>query len=162
MSIWFSKPKGSVVRSLPDWNIDKAAAGSGKASATGPMKPYVALYNDSTRGEQFWIYACFTSLSEFIGGLAMGVSGTVGSLQSTCQPVVIGNAALSGKIYSLTAAGDPGTAFAEIPCGQACSTWGTAPMFVLPSGYSLVVGFDFSTSPGSLYDLVVGFYYLVQ
>ena len=52
-------PKGVLTRALPDWSIYNLAVVNGYLEVVQPPGAYFELYNDSTIGEYFYIYAFF-------------------------------------------------------------------------------------------------------
>lgn len=165
MPLWTIKPKGSLIRNNPEWNLEYAAVAYGYVSANSTTTPYIALYNNDSIGRKYYIYSIDPDFINETGCFVETMQGTFGTFDHNSRPIVVPGPNLSGAIYYNTVTSWPqGIEWGLVNPRTDANPWSGAPLMVLYPGWSVLVRFDEPTlgSDQVVNTLPVTFWYLVM
>jgi hypothetical protein len=146
-----SRPRGTLIRHPVDWYPERCGRGTASVPFDGAHLGFVALFNDDSQGRQLRVYGLQAEGAFTVDVPTVYVAeGTVGTLVMQGTPLIVGNGATPGQIYSGYDSANRGTAFALTVFLSAYQGFAWAPYAILKQGYSLILyAPDFNTTIGA-------------
>jgi hypothetical protein len=143
------RPKGTIVRPLPDWNLRNMGFGQIVGGANANLSENLGLYNDSTIGEALVIWdvtinvavrtAGVVSQPNVAGQLQPGGTNLNGLSQPVLTPAIGQGQAIPGQLWD--DANAPGLSFAQYTFLLDAGQWRWMhdwPFAVIPPAWSYV------------------------
>jgi hypothetical protein len=152
MPFVFTKPRGTLVRTWPDWRLDELCIGNFASLATGALLfQYIALFNNDNSGRSIVIWSTMFSVDQFDFCHFYLFQGHRGTAVANCANVSPQRAPAFGQMYFDT----PGAKYSDVPIVSAGTligqTWPqNTPALVVPAGWSVSMGSDLAGSDTSL------------
>lgn len=151
-------PKGVRTRVTPDWFSYYLSTGGTFVDVSPALHfLYTSLFNNSTRGQYLHVFGMFPVASDSTIAPVYMVKEPLGVLQNNCSRINPDVGAPPGQIYffdnGVSAITDP--IFSVLAVAFAGGSIQGVPMFIVPTGYSLVVGGNSADSSAGC-----GFWYI--
>lgn len=152
MAFLYTKPRGVLSRSTPDWRMDDLSLGSaGFAPATNATFNYVSLYNGDQQGRAFVVWGASFSADTFNFLYLYLYNGHRGVQVPSCVNINPTRALLAGQMYNDQSASQ----YTDQPIFTGgtliFSNWPSVmPTIIIPANMSLAFGSDLNGAFTSL------------